>query len=312
MDPQKNSSGTSGNWDQAKQSWHGGSAWDSAQLSAPTQQPAAQPTAAPSQNRTGIFDESQPASTTEPAPTAEQIATPRQNSYSANESPRSVQKNDHGGYAVVPPLQQNPQVNSGHNPYEFIMQPSNIQTPKGLGDKSSFIKRALFTVGGIILLFLLISFGIKAFGPKDIATPALVAIVQEQQEIVRVAAKGQTVPSERTRAFAANTLFSVGTDQYELTKYLAAKKAAPKGKALSAKRSAETDKILTDAKESNTLDSALQQSLTAQLTDYSANLSATYKKLASKKAKAIIEHSYATTQLLLKQSSSTPAGEPAP
>lgn len=302
MDPrQQNDAGVGVDWDQPKDSWRGSDAWE--QVPQPQVQGAH---VGLPQKDTGIFSSTQPNNMGAQLGAGQPInqSTPQQSMGIPTRDSQSIQKNEQGGYNVVPPLQQKPQSASGHNPYEFIMQPGNIEPPKGLGG-NGMVKRMVIAVIGIALLLALIGFFIAAFGPKDTITPALVSIVQEQQEIIRVASKGQESTSERTRAFAASTLYSVSTNQTELKEYLAAKKAAPNSKILGAKRSADTDKILASAKESNTFDSALQQSLNAQLTDYQTNLSSTYKKLSSKKSKAVIERSYTAVKLLLQQGSAT-------
>lgn len=213
----------------------------------------------------------------------------------------TIQKDATGQYAVVPPLQQTTQANTGHNPYEFIMN-SNTPPSKTFVGGFSTAKKVLFGGLGLLLVVALVALAIQLLTPKDPLAPAMIAIAQEQQEIVRVASQNNTVTNESIKGFALNTQLSVGSDQQKIMEYLAKKKVKPNAKLLAAKRSTETDSMLASAKAANTYDTYLQKSLNAQLTDYMTNLQTTYKKIDGKNARELLAKSYEHARLLRQQS----------
>lgn len=222
-------------------------------------------------------------------------------------SPRPIQKDQTGAYSVVPPLQNQGQ--SGHNPYEFIMA-SNSPQPRPPLQRLSLAKKIIIGVVGLIVIFSLVALGKKLFIRPDPTIASMVAIAQEQKEVMRVAAKYTTARAENVRAFAINTQNIVGTDYQAVTEYLKKRKALPKPEVLALKQDAKTDTILKDSTANNTYDDTLLKTLYAQLSDYQTNLGNTYKTIDGKNAKALLEKSYTNVQLLRTQSGIVDPAQP--
>lgn len=223
-------------------------------------------------------------------------------------APNPIQKDQTGAYTVVPPLQN--QGPTGHNPYEFIMA-SNAPGPSKSMQRLSLTKKIIFAVVTIAAVISLIALGKKLFVRPDPTITGMVAIAQEQKEVIRIASKHRVARDENVKAFAANVQNIVGTDYMEVTSYLKKRKALPKPEVLVLKQDGQTDKILKDASATNTYDDTFLKTLYAQLTDYETNLANTYKSVDGKNAKAVLEKSYANAQLLKAQPGITDPAQPA-
>lgn len=207
-----------------------------------------------------------------------------------------------GGYTAVPP--PNPVAgpgNGGHNPYEFIFA-GNEQPKPGLFSGGGMMKRVLLVVGGLVVLAVIAAIAVSLLAPKDASLEKLTTVVQEQQEIVRVAdLADKSAASTDLKNLAVNTSLSVGSDKKSLQTYLTTRKVKLTDEILAAKQDSKTDTLLTNAKATNTFDHTAAQTLQSLLVTYRSDLNTTYQEVKGKNARAELKNSYDTAELLIVQ-----------
>lgn len=206
-----------------------------------------------------------------------------------------------GQYAVVPPL---PTINnvghSGHNPYEFIVNPN---TPKrgGIALGGGFGMRIGLLVGGAVVLMILIAIVMSALAPKS-STPGLTAIAQRQQEIMRISAAAELKTNNQdTKNFVTSANLSITSSQQQITGYLATKGTKLKSKTLALDQNTQTDTLLANADSAGTYDVTAVQVITSQLQTYEGQLQASFKQTHSTQAKAVLQQCYTSADKLLAQ-----------
>jgi hypothetical protein len=225
----------------------------------------------------------------------------QQNQSGVNSTPQQA---PNGQYQVLPPL---PTVSntghSGHNPYEFIVNPNTPKRGGNLfGSNSSVAMRLAIMLGGLVAVIILISLLVSAFSPKSNVTADMIALAQRQQEIVRVATgASQQATGQDTKNFVANAQVSVASSQQQTVAYLVAHGKKLNAKTLSLDKSAQTDTVLADAATANNYDAAVVQSLTTQLRTYEGQLTALYKESHVPQTKKQLQAAYDSADGLLKQ-----------
>ncbi|HSX06199.1 MAG TPA: hypothetical protein VLG92_00575 [Candidatus Saccharimonadia bacterium] len=211
-----------------------------------------------------------------------------------------------GYYEVVPPPAQNNVVPSGHNPYEFIMNP-NAAKKKPLGGNNAFLVRIALLLGGLLVLMIVIVATMSALGPKS-STPGLTAIAERQQEIIRIAtnASSQTTGQD-TANLITNINASVTSSQQQVIAYLVAHGTKLGTKVLALDKNPQTDTLLSNAANANNYDAAVTQTLTQQLITYEGLLQTTFKQTSSKSTKQLLQECYTSASKLLRQAKALPA-----
>lgn len=219
-------------------------------------------------------------------------------------SSQHFQRHESGHYEVVPPPQpvQN-DGRSGHNPYDFIVNP-NAQTRPGFGVSmlgGSMLTRIALLGGAVVVIIIIASVVISALSPKSV-TPQLISIAQRQEEIVRVSTDATTqASSSDTRNFVTNVEASVTTSQLQVTTYLATHGTKLKAKSLALDQDPQTDTQLADAATANNYDGAVTQELITQLQTYEGLLHTAYSQTSSTSLKAVLQSNFSSADLLLKQ-----------
>jgi len=217
------------------------------------------------------------------------------------------QQTQNGQYAVVPPLpvgQNNG--HSGHNPYEFIVNPNTPQKRGGLAG-AGFGKQIALLVGGVVVLLIIAAVALSALKPKGIGSDML-AIAQRQQEIVRLAtAASQQASGQDAKNFAINTQLSVSSSQQQVVGFLTTHGTKTNEKLLALDHTAATDTLLASAANAGTYDSAVVSTLSDQLKTYEGQVQSTYKKATSKTSKQLLQNSYTSASKLLTQANSVQA-----
>lgn len=206
-----------------------------------------------------------------------------------------------GQYEVVPP----PSVTgrpTGHNPYEFIVNPQQVKAPRGnLLGGNSFAKQIAVIVGLAVIIMIVVAVGLSMFGPKG-NTSGLSGLAEQQQEIVRVATEVATQASgQDTKNFATNVELSVASNQTQLLAYLKSHGTKLGNKQLALDQNAQTDTLLTNAAAANSYDHVAVQALTNALQTYQGQLQTTFKQTTSPQAKQLLQSSYSAAALLLEQ-----------
>lgn len=238
-----------------------------------------------------------------------QPSQPQQPNYGVSSAPVT---SANGQYEVVPPLPVgNNAGHSGHNPYEFIVNPNTARKSGGLFGGDKFLQKIAILVGGAILLMVIAGTLISAFGPKQNSSATLSAVAAQQQEIIRVATLGAgQASSAAAKNLATNVEVSVASNQTKVIAYLASKGTKLGTKQLALDQNAKTDATLANATATSTYDTAIEQILTNQLTSYSQTLRTAYGQSKNVAAKKILSDSYSSAATLLKQAqaaANTPA-----
>jgi len=129
------------------------------------------------------------------------------------------QQPQYGSHEVLPPLTNTGA--SGHNPYEFIMNPASKKRGLGFGGGGGAGKKFVIIACVAVLVIVLIAATLmSALAPKG-STPALISIAQHQQEIIRIADDASDKVSTQNAAnFVINAELTVTTSQTEVLTYL--------------------------------------------------------------------------------------------
>jgi hypothetical protein len=213
------------------------------------------------------------------------------------------QQHQNGQYEVVPPLPTGGNDgHTGHNPYDFIMNPNtNTKRSGGFLSGDAFLMRIGLLVGGLVVLFVVAAVLISSLSPKGV-TPGLASIAERQQEIIRVAtAATQQTTSQDAKNFVSNVELSMTSSQQGVLSYLTARGTKLSSKVLALDQSSATDSQLATAATANNYDSAVTQNLTEQLQVYESLLQTTYKQSTGPNSKALLQTDYNGAVLLLQQ-----------
>jgi len=222
--------------------------------------------------------------------------------YSPPQAP--IQQAPSGQYEVVPPLPAGANNgHTGHNPYEFIVNPG---APKrrslSLGGGNPFLMRIFLLVGGAVVIMIVAAIILSALAPKG-STPGLISIAQRQQEIVRIASTATTQASGLDiQNFAATVAASVTSDQQATLAFLQAHGTKLSTKTLALDQDTKTDSILADAATAGTYDTAVTQNLTEQLQTYESLLAQTFKETNNKQSKQLLQSNFSNASVLVARS----------
>ncbi|HSX05920.1 MAG TPA: hypothetical protein VLF69_05600 [Candidatus Saccharimonadales bacterium] len=215
-----------------------------------------------------------------------------------------VKQHENGQYEVVPPI-SNTGSASGHNPYEFIINPDTTKRRSGpLLGKLSFTKQIGLLVGGVAVLLIVAAVVISALGPKS-SLPGLISLAQRQQEIIRIATiSADKTSSSTTKNFVINTELAMLSSQTQILTYLGDHGTKLGTKVLALDQDPKTDLLLTNAAAANNYDSAVTQALTSQLNTYLSLLQTTFKQAASPTTKKLLQNDFSAAHDLLDQAKS--------
>jgi hypothetical protein len=203
-------------------------------------------------------------------------------------------------------MQQTPPVSSSDvppNEYSFIMSPDAAQTSKNpfAGSGSKAMRIALI-LGGIFLLLIIFAVG-KSFLSSNPSKPALTAVVQDQQELIHLAANArkESSLSQKNQNYSVTAQTSLVSAQSELLKYMSLNHITVKSKVLNLKVSTKTDQQLTAAVAQNTYNEVYQQIVQTKLTSYKQALKQAYTQTKGPNARKILNADYSAAVLLEKQ-----------
>jgi len=212
------------------------------------------------------------------------------------------QQHPSGHYEVLPTLppgQNNGR--TGHNPYDFIVNPNTSGVKLGFMNGGGFLKRIMLLVAGLVVVCIVIAIALSALTPKS-STPGIVSIAERQQEIIRVStAAAQLTSSQDAQNFVANVQVSMTSSQQKVLAYLTAHGKKLSTSDLAIDHSSQTDTTLANAATANNYDSAVAQNLDEQLQTYESLLQTTYKQTTSPPVRAMLQADFNGAALLLKQ-----------
>ena len=187
------------------------------------------------------------------------------------------------------------------NPYGFILNAPHAPKKKLLKPNSLRSRLLLIVGGGLVIILLIV--GVSSFITRasQANKSALISLVGEQQEIVRVANLGVVGSTDFiAQSWAETTALSVGSQQSKLTKYLTERKTAILPIVLNAKRDPKTDADFGVATANNRFTEVFDQKLKDSLNTYAQNLKKAYANADGPIIKTILGDSYKSTVILLK------------
>ncbi len=206
-----------------------------------------------------------------------------------------------GGVYSTPSSQGGPTArSSGHNPYEFIINPT---APKRAGFFSgpSLGKRVALFGGMIVVLIIIASIIMSALGPKDV-TVQFIKLDQQQEEIIRVTSNAiEQADNQDVKNFLTNTQVSLTSGQLQVNEYLVNHHTKVSPKVLALGKNANTDTLLANAAAANNYNQVALQTITTELQTYATLLQTTYTQAPGSASKTILQKNYAAAQLLINQ-----------
>lgn len=187
------------------------------------------------------------------------------------------------------------------NHYDFIINPQQ-QPKRSLSGISNnpFIMRLVIIIGGAVLM-IVIALVVNLFFGSKTNVDDLVALTQNQQEIIRVSSQSKDATDQAIKNAAINTEVSLTTQQKEWLAFLNKHGRKVEAKELALKKDAETDKKLTSAKQTSTFDEAYVAILRAQLEAYKNALDAAFAGATNQEEKDLLKKHYTGVELLLQQ-----------
>lgn len=225
------------------------------------------------------------------------------NGYSPNDTQHFHQQSN-GQFDMLPTPQAAPNDGrSGHNPYEFIVNPNTAKS-NGLNFSlagGNFLAKIGLLLGGVVLIIIVAALAISAFTPKGSAA-GMTSIAERQQEIIRIstAAERQT-QSQDAQNFVTNVSASITSSQSQILSYMKSHGTKVGSKTLALDQNAQTDTALSAAQSANNYDDAVAQDLVSQLQAYQVLLKTTFTQTNSTSAKQILQQNYNGAALLIKQ-----------
>jgi type II secretory pathway pseudopilin PulG len=248
----------------------------------------------------------------QPTPQPQRSFTPQAPHFDYNSAPHPQQFQQHpnGQYEVVPAPTPNNSRQSGHNPYDFIVNPNTPKRSIGGGMFSGKAPwKGLALIGaGLVVVIIIVGIVLSSLAPKG-STPGLTAAAQRQQEIIRIAtAATKTAAGQGTRNFATNVQFSVTSSQEQTLAYLKSHGTKVKKQQLALNKDVQTDALLANALTAGTYDTAVVQNLTSQLQTYEGLLKSTYNQTTGKSARELLQASYDSAAKLLEQAKALNSG----
>jgi len=187
--------------------------------------------------------------------------------------------------------------------YDFIMNPG--KPPKKplvptLGDGAPMTRRILFVVGGgLVLIAVLWVVSTILFGGDNNA--GITKIVQQEEEIARVATEGTEASRADIRGAATNTQLSLNSQQQEWLLFLAEGGTEVGEEQQKLLQNAGTDQQLETARANNTFDKTFLDVMRSYLTDYASTLQTTFNATSNVTEQALLKSHFDQTQLLLEQ-----------
>ena len=205
-----------------------------------------------------------------------------------------------------------PQPSGSFNPnqYDFITDPAKApkKTLLPSGSGSSKKQRIIIFSVGMVLLFILliIGFNFATSGSRP-NTAQLTAVLQQQQEIMRVSDTGSNKASgEEAKNIAATTKVVITSQNLELKNILAAKKIKVNSKLLDDAKNAETDATLKTAEQNGRYDDAFIQQTRTSLEEYRKTIKTAYNGSNSQAIKEELNEDYKQVNILLEEITGQP------
>lgn len=188
------------------------------------------------------------------------------------------------------------------NPYDFIIN-SGTPQPKGkfnLPQGKSPLQRVLIIAAGIVLLLVVFMVVATIFSGNGSRNKELLAVAQDQTEIIRIADLAKSEKSVRlasTKDLAVNTSLALTSAKVQTVALIKGKKAGDKQLGLT--KSSKTDSTLATAAANNQYDAKFVEILTAKLKAYQTKVKAAYSGAKTAKEKQVLQDAFNGATLLI-------------
>jgi uncharacterized protein YpmB len=206
-----------------------------------------------------------------------------------------------------PPQQPLPEPNMGAgqpNPdYSFIMEPPKPpKRPLFNFGGSSQTMRIILVVAAVFVL-LIIFVGLKnILATSNKSAPSLVAVAQDQQELIHLAQSGtQNATSANLKNFAYTAQLGLQSEQKDLVIYLKNNGHKTSTKELNLGISKALDTQLSAAITTSSYDTTFKQTMQAKLDAYEKAIQSAYNQTVGPKGRALLTDDIKAADLLLKQ-----------
>lgn len=184
-------------------------------------------------------------------------------------------------------------------PYDFFME--SPKSRKGMGFDSSPVKKLVMMVGLVVVVLSLLAIILALASKPTGNSNSLIAIAQEQTELMRVAADGaKNSHNTDIQNFAVTTQVSLSSTQQKLLNIMAKQGVKTTDKTLVLGHSAKTDQALQSAIAADTYDSTFSSIMRANLSTYVHDLNQEEATATSKAELNVIKDADAGAQLLQK------------
>jgi hypothetical protein len=189
--------------------------------------------------------------------------------------------------------------------YDFIINPEKPQ--RGLVAPTSLKQRVLILGGGLVLLLVIGSFVMQLLKGSDNTKPALVSVLQQQQELLHLTqdTPTQTGVSPSNSSAAITIQLSIGSEQQELLTYLKQNHIKVSAKDIALGISAKTDADIKTAIDGGNYNTVLHSTLIDKLTSYRQYLVRAYSTAKGARGRALLKQDTANADLLLTQLQTT-------
>ena len=166
--------------------------------------------------------------------------------------------------------------------YDFFLNPQSKPKQRFLSSNSSMKMRIVTVLGGGMVLIIIVIIISSLLSSKP-GTAGLLTLAQEQNELVRVAAKAGQQSSQQILAYSKKFGQKLSAKQLMLT------------------RSATTDQQLTSAQAASNYDSVYLQITVTALNQYLQSLKQVYNSTSSKTQRQFLSTDYSAANILLNQ-----------
>jgi hypothetical protein len=186
----------------------------------------------------------------------------------------------------------------GQNPYDFIM---NEQPPKkSLFSGNSMKQRIMIVVGGglVLLIIFMVIFSVLA-GNKKTNIQELVAIAQQQSELIRISGIGvQKARSTTAKNLAITTQLSITSEQQALVATLKNQGRKLSSKDLALGKNSKTDTLLTQGEQNNRFDEVFIDEIQKELLAYQKSVKSAYQSATNTKVKQALQIQFKNASIL--------------
>jgi len=191
-----------------------------------------------------------------------------------------------------------------HHDYTFITNPETPPKKLVINIASrSLVARLIIALVGMFVLLIVFVIIKSVLGSGSSNGPALLSVIQDQQELVHLATNaGQQQGADTTTLNSAYTVqAAVTTAQQQLTTYCSNIGLKFVATEFSQKVSSQVDAELTTAATNGTYDQTYQSVLQSMLATYGQDLKQAYRQTQGPKGRALLTADYNGQQLLLQQ-----------